>query len=273
MNERRSTGFRWFRAVRSTFTESNPAWPASCSSVTPWWRATGTPTTGSRRTTPSGWTRWPSSNIVLRRDDLLITDEALADLYSSRLPDEVVSVRHFDRWWRQHLAHDPSHLDFRVEDLIDPALGSISADDFPESWSYGDLDLALHYEHDAASLTDGVSIDIPFTAVSRVDARRFDWLVAGLRRELVTELLRTLPKPIRRLLVPIPATVDALLPVSIPAPMIPCSINSATRLCACRAKRCSEPTSGPRISTPISVPTSASSTAANQSPRTTISTS
>lgn len=148
----------------------------------------------------------------LRRDDLLITDEALAELYSSRLPDEIVSVRHFDRWWRQQQGHDPSQLDFRVEDLIDPALGSISADDFPESWSYGDLDLALHYEHDAASLTDGVSIDIPLNAVSRVDSRRFDWLVPGLRRELVTELLRTLPKPIRRLLVPIPATVDALLP-------------------------------------------------------------
>src|SRR5262249_47419879 len=45
----------------------------------------------------------------------------------------------------------------------------------------------------------------------------FDWGVPGLRQELVTELIRTLPKRLRRSLVPVPETAAGFVATADPA--------------------------------------------------------
>jgi ATP-dependent helicase HrpA len=80
---------------------------------------------------------------------------------------------------------------------VDPA-------DYPDTWRQGDLALRLRYTFEPGSPADGVTVEIPLAVLNQVDAEDFDWQVPGLRLELVTELIRSLPKQVRRLLVPAP---------------------------------------------------------------------
>ena len=57
--------------------------------------------------------------------------------------------------------------------------------------------------------TDGVTVTIPLALLHQMEQHRFDWLIPGLRTELITALIRALPKPIRKHLVPAPDTAQA----------------------------------------------------------------
>ncbi|MDH3500252.1 MAG: ATP-dependent RNA helicase HrpA, partial [Acidimicrobiia bacterium] len=146
-----------------------------------------------------------------RRSDLLVDDETVVAFFDARLPADVVSVRHFDRWWKEERLARPDLLKLTTDDLIAPDADSLDDQAFPHVWSYGDLDLPLSYEFDPQSHSDGVTIDLPVSALERIDPAAFDWLVPGLRRELVETLIRSLPKQVRKQFVPIPDTAASLV--------------------------------------------------------------
>jgi ATP-dependent helicase HrpA len=146
-----------------------------------------------------------------RRADLLVEDDVIYRFFDRRLPDDVTSVRHFDRWWKEVRAEDPHRLDLSLELLIDPAAGMVDEESFPEVWVYGDLALPLTYEFDPGSPTDGITVDVPVQGLERVDPAVFEWHVPGLREELITALLRSLPKQIRKRFSPVPNTVRQLM--------------------------------------------------------------
>ena len=138
-----------------------------------------------------------------RRRDLLLDDEGMVNLYDRRVPDHVVSGRHFDRWWKQQRQSDPDLLTFTVDDLVDPS-AEVHAADFPDTWRQGDIELPLTYEFDPSSETDGVTVHVPLAALHRLSPDGFEWHVPGRREELVTALIRSLPKQLRRSFVPAP---------------------------------------------------------------------
>ena len=133
-----------------------------------------------------------------RRRDILVGEQALFDFYDGRVGAEVTSSRHFDRWWKEERRRRPDLLTFTLEDLVDPDAGGVSPASYPDSWHHGDLTLALTYEFDPTSDLDGVTVDIPLPRMNDVDPAGFGWQVPGLREELVTALIRTLPKSLRR---------------------------------------------------------------------------
>ena len=138
------------------------------------------------------------------RRPVVVDDDALHAFYDARVPDHVVSVRHFDRWWK-----DPGRTDPHLLDLPDALLygdADVSGSAFPERWRQGDLTLDLTYRFDPGSEDDGLTVHVPLHVLDRVRPEGFEWLVPGLRGELVTELLRGLPKDLRRSLVPLPQT-------------------------------------------------------------------
>lgn len=147
-----------------------------------------------------------------RRSDMMIGTEALVDWYSERLPENITTVRHFDRWWKRVRTETPELLQLTVADLVADDAAPLDPDAFPQRWSYGDLELELHYEFDPASPDDGMTVVIPAGGLSRVDDTAFDWLVPGMRADLVTAIARGLPKQLRKALVPIPETVAEILP-------------------------------------------------------------
>jgi ATP-dependent helicase HrpA len=142
-----------------------------------------------------------------RRTDLLVDDDAVVAFFDRRIPADVTSVRHFDRWWKDAGRDTPHLLDLSLGDLIDPAATPPDEAAYPEVWRYGDVVIPLEYEFDPASPRDGVTVDVPEGTLHRVDPAAFEWLVPGLRGELVDALIRSLPKAIRKRFVPITDTV------------------------------------------------------------------
>jgi len=133
-----------------------------------------------------------------RRRDILVSGEALFDFYDRRVGPDVTSTRHFDRWWKDERRRRPDLLTFTAEDVVDPGAGGVSLASYPDVWHHGDLVLPLSYEFDPTSDLDGVTVDIPLPRMDDVDPAGFAWQVPGLREELVTALIRTLPKSLRR---------------------------------------------------------------------------
>ncbi len=146
-----------------------------------------------------------------RRRDVLVGDDVLVDFYDARIPADVTSARAFDRWWRDQRRLHPDHLTFPLDLLIDPAARAGRPGDFPDVWLHGDLRLPLAYALDPGGAGDGVTVDIPVAVLHLIEPTGFDWQVPGLREELVTALVRSLPKPVRRRFVPVPDVVAAVL--------------------------------------------------------------
>jgi ATP-dependent helicase HrpA len=144
-----------------------------------------------------------------RRRDILVDDEALFAFYDERIPDDVVSAAHFDRWWRDARREDPARLTFPRELLVRGSIGDPRA--WPETWRQGDLELALSYRFEPGAEDDGVTVHVPLEMLGQLRPDRFEWLVPGLREELVTTLIRGLPKELRRPLVPVPETAAQVL--------------------------------------------------------------
>ncbi|QDP96491.1 ATP-dependent RNA helicase HrpA [Microlunatus elymi] len=138
-----------------------------------------------------------------RRRDLLVDDHVIFDFYDARIPADVSSGAHFDRWWKQVREADPDRLSLTLDDLVVDGQAA-GADDFPEVWSSGELDFKIDYTFEPGSSRDGVGIEIPVGLLNRTDPAKFSWQVPGLRSELAGELIRSLPKAIRRNFVPAP---------------------------------------------------------------------
>jgi ATP-dependent helicase HrpA len=136
-----------------------------------------------------------------RRRDVLVGDEVLFDFFDERIPADVVSGAHFDRWWRDERRRHPDLLTYTRELLVAaPAdLGGR-----PATWKQGDLELALSYRFEPGAERDGVTVHVPLRALPGLRPDGFDWLVPALREDLVTALIRGLPKELRRPLVPVP---------------------------------------------------------------------
>jgi ATP-dependent helicase HrpA len=150
----------------------------------------------------------------LRRRDLLVGTDELFAWYDARLPEHVTTARHFDRWWRDEHERRPDLLDLTVDDA---ATARVDPTGHPVAWLQGDLELPLTYVFDVDSELDGVTVDIPVDVLNRITSDGFDWQVPGLRADLVTALIRSLPKPVRRSFVPVPEHVAAFLASATPA--------------------------------------------------------
>jgi ATP-dependent helicase HrpA len=146
-----------------------------------------------------------------RRRDIVVDDHALFEFYDRRVPDEVVSARHFDAWWKQASRDQPDLLDFERSMLIEEEAGTPDAGDYPDTWEQDGHRLRLTYQFEPGSEADGVTVHVPLAVLNQVDPDGFDWQVKGLRQELVTELIRSLPKAIRRSFIPAPNWAASVL--------------------------------------------------------------
>ncbi|MEU4463049.1 ATP-dependent RNA helicase HrpA [Streptomyces sp. NPDC024017] len=151
-----------------------------------------------------------------RRRDILVDDETLFDFYDQRIPEHVVSGAHFDSWWKHKRHEQPDFLDFEREMLINEKAGEVSKADYPDSWRQGNLKFRVTYQFEPGADADGVTVHIPLQVLNQVTDEGFDWQIPGLREELVTELIRSLPKPIRRNYVPAPNFAKAFLDRAVP---------------------------------------------------------
>ncbi|WP_405147591.1 ATP-dependent RNA helicase HrpA [Nocardia salmonicida] len=146
-----------------------------------------------------------------RRRDILVDDEVLFEFYDKRVPADIVSVRHFDSWWRKTEREDPALLDFSTDTVVNAGIATLDPTDFPDAWRQGELSFPLTYQFEPGRDDDGVTARIPVEQLAHVRAVGFDWLVPGMREELAAAFIKTLPKTLRRAVVPAPDFASAAL--------------------------------------------------------------
>ncbi|MFE9639973.1 ATP-dependent RNA helicase HrpA [Nocardiopsis alba] len=139
-----------------------------------------------------------------RRRDIVVDDDTLFDFYDRRVDESAISAAHFDSWWKKAHRADPKLLDFTREELINDGVDVVSEDDYPDTWRQGSFVFPLTYQFEPGSDSDGVTAHIPVKFLNQVENTGFDWQIPGLRDELITAMIRSLPKPLRRNFVPVP---------------------------------------------------------------------
>ncbi|MFH0410728.1 ATP-dependent RNA helicase HrpA [Corynebacterium sp. L4756] len=150
-----------------------------------------------------------------RRRGIVVDEDTLFDFYDKRLPAKITTGRYFDSWWKKERHKNPTLLDFDPDSLLNED-ASVTEEAFPDKWKQGSIEYELTYRFEPGDPLDGVTLMIPVPLLAGLEKKGFDWLVPGLREELVTELMRTLPKALRRSVVPVPEFAQRALPKLIP---------------------------------------------------------
>lgn len=137
-----------------------------------------------------------------RKPQLIPDEEDMFRFYDARVPAEVVSTRSFEGWWKQERRTRPDFLTATREDLLGEEQTHHDEREHPSVWQHGGQQLKLHYRFDPGAVDDGVTVEVPLPLLAGLQPDAFDWLVPGMRLELVSTLIKSLPKAIRRNVVP-----------------------------------------------------------------------
>lgn len=159
-----------------------------------------------------------------RERDLIIDNFQIAQLYRERLPDNVidrVSLEAHDRqckkpdwvkseWSSEQVIestageidqHLRSSVFFHPKDFIFRDL-AISENDFPSEIEIGGSNLPLKYSYSPGSLDDGIRMKVHRSTLSQLSEDQLEWVVPGIFVEKIIQLIKSLPKRLRRNFVP-----------------------------------------------------------------------
>jgi ATP-dependent helicase HrpA len=139
----------------------------------------------------------------IRRRDLLVDEPAQAQFYAARVPAQVNSVAGFESWWRECARTDPQLLHMSLSDLCHREAPEAGDESFPPTLTIAGNALPLSYVFEPGAAADGITLQVPEQLLEELDAEQLAWLVPGARPEKIAELLRSLPKAIRRQIVPV----------------------------------------------------------------------
>ncbi|WP_423922885.1 ATP-dependent RNA helicase HrpA [Frigoribacterium sp. 2-23] len=137
-----------------------------------------------------------------RRRDILVDGDAVFEFFQRRIPADVATTRDFEGWWRKARETTPDLLTMTAADLLGDDEPDVDEQGFPSTWRQGDQTLTLKYRFEPGSDDDGVTVVVPLPLLARLSPVGFDWQVPGLRDELVTSMIKSLPKQIRKNVVP-----------------------------------------------------------------------
>lgn len=140
----------------------------------------------------------------VRRGSLLQDEQVQFDFYQARLPSQIMDGHQLNQWYRAAAPNERKRLLMVEADLVQPDAIMATKDSYPDSIEMKSLKLPLTYRLDPSSTDDGVTITVPQEGLNQLDGNRMGWLVPGLIEDKIVALIRTLPKELRRDLVPIP---------------------------------------------------------------------
>ena len=150
-----------------------------------------------------------------RKSGVWLDEERIYRVFDARIPPGLHNGVAFEKWRVEAEKKNPKILFLQREDILGEGLGA-DHDLFPETLTVDGVVCPFKYRFEPGHVLDGVSLHLPLYLLNRIDAAQVDWLVPGLIREKLTLLLKSLPKDIRRPLIPLPDTVTAFLSVTPP---------------------------------------------------------
>ncbi len=143
----------------------------------------------------------------LRSREGVDLDQGVYDFYAQRL-EEVSSIHDLNRVLREKRA--PGFLLMKEEDLLGEKQVRGDAHAFPDALALDGEEVPLAYAYCPGQEEDGLTLKLPYKLVHAIDPEVLEWLVPGLLEEKVSWLLRSLPKALRRQLMPIAQTAGQI---------------------------------------------------------------
>lgn len=144
-----------------------------------------------------------------RRRDILVDEQILFEYYEQRIPKNIYNGRSFERWAKKLQQEDPNALKMTREDLMQRDDSHVREEQYPNLLEVHGMRLPLAYHFEPGNEADGVTLQVPAAALHQLNSCRFDYLVPGMLQDKVTEMIRTLPKQIRKQFVPAPDYAQA----------------------------------------------------------------
>ncbi|WP_404377989.1 ATP-dependent RNA helicase HrpA [Vreelandella aquamarina] len=151
-----------------------------------------------------------------RRRDILVDEETLFAFYDERIPTDIVNGKGFEHWRKQAERRDPALLKFDIDALKARDARDVTQAQYPDHLTLAGVAYPVSYHFDPDADDDGVTLTVPAAMLPQLPVHALEWLVPGLLREKCIALLKSLPKSIRRQVVPIPDWVDAALETLVP---------------------------------------------------------
>lgn len=139
-----------------------------------------------------------------RRHDLLVEDEVRHQFFDQQVPGTVANGYQFKTWYRQASRTQPELLVYPRPLLRQYPEPASSDQLYPTHWSHNAIKLPLQYRFEPIHPQDGTTLPVPLTLLNQIDSAACDYLIPGLLEEKLVALMRQLPKPMRRQLVPLP---------------------------------------------------------------------
>ena len=147
----------------------------------------------------------------IRRPDLLVDEQWLFDWYDARIPSEVVSGTALESWVRKAGEAESERLKLSRDELMRRDVDGVGSDAFPRRLAMHGIQFDLVYRFDPGAADDGVTLTVPIYALNQVDPARCEWLVAGMLKDKVAALIKSLPQKLRRHVVPVPEYVEGFV--------------------------------------------------------------
>ena len=146
-----------------------------------------------------------------RRQDVLVDDELIYAFYDHLLPEGIHNGATFDHWRKEAERDNPKLLFLAKDDLMRHSAAGVTTEAFPHHLKVGGAEYALTYHFEPGSPRDGVTLALPLAQLNQIPAARMEWLVPGLLKEKLIQLIKTLPQRIRAKLVPVPEFVEEFM--------------------------------------------------------------
>ena len=150
-----------------------------------------------------------------RREGLIRHEDDLTGFFEGKLPEEVASSRGLDAWYRQARPVEQAALRWSLDDVLAGGTG-LDPKAFPASLDIPPQRYRLEYRFMPGDEADGVTLHLPLAMLNALPTARCQWLVPGLLGEKVAELIRGLPKALRRNFVPAPDFARAFVEAESP---------------------------------------------------------
>jgi ATP-dependent helicase HrpA len=160
-----------------------------------------------------------------RREGLVRSEEELAAFFEGKLPEDIAGTRALDAWYSRARPAEQAALRWSLEEVmaggagLDPKAFPATLDLVPEPAAGAPAApqrYKLEYRFVPGDEADGVTLQLPLAMLNALPAARCEWLVPGLLADKVAELIRGLPKALRRNFVPAPDFARAFVEAEAP---------------------------------------------------------
>jgi ATP-dependent RNA helicase HrpA len=146
-----------------------------------------------------------------RRQDILVDEDTLFHFYDAIIPKNVNDGFNFHKWVKACNNEELKNLYLNKDSLMQHDASHITEFLFPDHLTMNDCQYPLEYNFDPGNHCDGITLITPQAGINNIDARLSEWLVPGMLREKIIQLIRSLPKSLRRNFVPAPNFADTCI--------------------------------------------------------------